>query len=118
MKQIALFLVMVMLSFLPIMADDTIKEGQQVTLAEDCYGTVVPETLNKLTEYSLNGNFDMFATFFKFGYAIMLDKNTPATVVKVQGDKLLLMFANNTSFWVKRIDVSKPSQPKAYRIEE
>jgi len=105
MKRIALVGLMILMFVMPILAEDTVKEGQQVTLTEDCYGTVVPETLNKLTEYSLDGNFDMFATFFKFGYAIMLDKDTQATVVKIQDDKLLLKFANYTQFWVKRSNV-------------
>ena len=105
MKRIVLLWAMVMMSFMPMMAEDSIKEGQQVILTEDCYGTVVPETLNKLTEYSLDGNFEMFATFFKFGYAIMLDKDTSATVVKEQDGKLLLRFANRTQFWVKREQV-------------
>ena len=105
MKKILLLWLIALALSLPIMADDAIKEGQQVTLTADCYGTVVPETLNKLSEYSLNANYDMFATFFKFGYAIMLDKDTPATVLKVQGDKLLLLFPNHTKFWVKQENV-------------
>ena len=105
MKKIWMVGLMMLVCCLPMLADDTVKEGQQVTLTEDCYGTVVPETLNKLTEYSLDGNFEMFATFFKFGYAIMLDKDTQATVMKIQDDKLLLKFANHTQFWVKRSNV-------------
>ena len=81
-------------------ADDTVREGQQVTLTDNCYGTVVPETLDKLVEYTRNDNFDMFSTFFKFGYAIFLDKGMTATVLKIQQDKVLIELPNHTRFWV------------------
>ena len=100
MKKLILLLIWMTASILPIMADDTVREGQSVVLTEDCYGTVVPETLDKLVEYSQNDNFDMFSTFFKFGYAIFLDKHTPATVIKTQQNKVLLKFPNHMQFWV------------------
>ncbi|MCR4765560.1 MAG: hypothetical protein K5856_05250 [Bacteroidaceae bacterium] len=74
--------------------------GQPVSIIENCYGTVVPETLDKLAEYSRNDNFEMFATFFRFGYAIYLDKDTRATVMKIQGNKVLIKLDNYTQFWV------------------
>ncbi|MBO7419261.1 MAG: hypothetical protein J6U14_10070 [Bacteroidaceae bacterium] len=100
MKKLFLFLISMIALSLPITADDVVKEGEQVRLTEDCYGTVVPETLDKLVEYSRNDNFDMFSTFFKFGYAIFLDKDTPATVIKTQQNKVQLRFPNHTQFWV------------------
>ena len=63
MKKLILLLIWMTASILPIMADDTVREGQSVVLTEDCYGTVVPETLDKLVEYSRNDNFDMLIFF-------------------------------------------------------
>lgn len=81
-------------------ADERPQPGEAVVINKDCYGTVVPETLDKLTEYIGNDNFDMFATFFKFGYATYLDKNTHALVLKVQGNKVLVKLDNLMQWWV------------------
>ena len=83
-----------------LMAADNMVNGQQVTIDNDCYATVVPETLEKLDEYIHNENFDMYSTFFKFGYATNLDKDTHAVVVKVQGKKAQIRLDNHMLWWV------------------
>ena len=107
MKRIGILMVMLVAMTLRGWADDNVQPGQQVTISQDCYGTVVPETLDKLAEYSRDGNFDMFSTFFKFGYATFLDKNMKATVLKVQGNKALVKFENFTQWWVSIDDLQK-----------
>ena len=89
-------------------AEDTLQPGQQVTITEDCYGTVVPETMDKLAEYISNDNFDMFSTFFKFGYATYLDKDMQATVVKVQDNKVQVKLENHMRWWLPKDKLQHP----------
>ena len=85
---------------LQAIADEGPQPGETVVINKDCYGTVVPETLDKLAEYIRNDNFEMFSTFFKFGYATYLDKDMHVVVVKVQGDKVLVKLDNLMQWWV------------------
>lgn len=89
-------------------AEDTLQPGQQVTITEDCYGTVIPETMDKLAEYISNDNFDMFSTFFKFGYATYLDKDMQATVVKVQDNKVQVKLENHMRWWLPKDKLQHP----------
>lgn len=107
MKKIVIMMMMAVMT-LTGWAEDKLQPGQQVTLIEDCYGTVVSETLDKLTEYINNDNFNMFSTFFKFGYATYLDKDMQATVVKVQGDKVLVKLENHMKWWVLKEKLQHP----------
>ena len=107
MKKIVIMMMMAVMTITGL-AEDIIQPSQQVTIPEDCYGTIVPETLDKLREYINNDNFDMFSTFFKFGYATYLDKDMQATVVKVQGDKVLVKLENHMKWWVPKEDLQHP----------
>lgn len=100
MKKLVIMIWMLVGMTLQAMADEGLQPGVAVVINKDCYGTVVPETLDKLAEYIGNDNFDMFATFFKFGYATYLDKNTHALVLKVQGNKVLVKLDNLMQWWV------------------
>ena len=100
MKKLVIMIWMLVGMTLQAMADEGLQPGVAVVINKDCYGTVVPETLDKLAEYIGNNNFDMFATFFKFGYATYLDKNTHALVLKVQGNKVLVKLDNLMQWWV------------------
>jgi serine/threonine protein kinase len=61
---------------------------------------LMKEHPEKLDEYIHNENFDMYSTFFKFGYATNLDKDTHAVVVKVQGKKAQIRQDNHMLWWV------------------
>ena len=50
MKNIVVLMVMMVAMTLRAWADDNVQPGQQVAISQDCYGTVVPETLDKLAE--------------------------------------------------------------------
>lgn len=97
---------------LQAIADGEPQPGWSVQISNDCYGTVVPETLDKLAEYMRNDNFEMFSTFFKFGYATHLEKGMQATVVKVQNNKALVKFENLTQWWVLINDLQKLNSPE------
>lgn len=99
MKRIVTLMLGVIMA-LQLWADNSLQAGQQVTIDNDCYATVVPETLEKLDEYIHNENFDMYSTFFKFGYATNLDKDTHAVVVKVQGKKAQIRLDNHMLWWI------------------
>lgn len=46
MKKIVIMMMMAVMAITGL-AEDIIQPGQQVTITEDCYGTIVPETLDK-----------------------------------------------------------------------
>lgn len=110
MKKIVI-LMMLATMCLRALADEGLQPGQMVTVSENCYGTMVPETLDKLAEYISNENFEMFSTFFKFGYATYLDKGMRATVMKVQGNKALVRLENLTQWWVLIDDLQNLISP-------
>ncbi|MBQ6747431.1 MAG: hypothetical protein IJR07_10360 [Bacteroidaceae bacterium] len=110
MKKIVI-LMMLATMCLRAIADEGLQPGQAVAVSENCYGTVVPETLDKLAEYISNENFEMFSTFFKFGYATYLDKGMRATVVKVQDNKALVRLENLTHWWVLTDDLQNLISP-------
>ena len=47
MKKIVIIMMMMAVMTITGLAEDIIQPGQQVTITEDCYGTIVPETLDK-----------------------------------------------------------------------
>ena len=46
MKKIVIMMMMAVMTITGL-AEDIIQPGQQVTITENCYGTIVPETLDK-----------------------------------------------------------------------
>ena len=47
MKKIVIIMMMMAVMTITGLAEDIMQPGQQVTITEDCYGTIVPETLDK-----------------------------------------------------------------------
>lgn len=105
MKKLVIMSLMLLSMILQVKADERPQPGEAMVINKDCYGTVVPETLDKLTEYIGNNNFEMFSTFFKFGYATNLDKDMHVIVVKVQGNKVLVKLDNQMQWWVSADDI-------------
>lgn len=100
MKKLLFFIVLILSVSLTISAGLKITTGKNVTINATCIGAIDEATLDKVTKFANKGDEASMKAVVASGYAIIIQKGTKATVVKVSIGKVRVKLSDGKMVWV------------------